>query len=661
MLRRNSPTASRKFKSNRGNTLALVAALTAGIVVAFLIFALGYTRMLGTSAEQKTAVEAAALAAAKDVSRIVVTDPNFGFVSLSDAAPVGKSTNAGDNFFLPVYSINTLMGTIRLELITADMLNNSTMRELARRDLANLKTAKNNLVTAIEASLLPGGHALDLDGKQVSPYQSAENAYKQNQIRMAGQTSYVSGSLKLSLGNLQGGSQTNIPIPKPATHSHVSSSDHVNGYYVSGRNIAYGGEDFVFASAGANLKLVDYTLFRQTLSGLPYDVPSIVRAEADQKQTTSDGHTTHVTHAIACAQPANVYDPRPAPGSVIVAFPDGVPPELVRPGDLLSNPMLSNGQPMVPYTANGGDYPGAGTLAPDPWTGPGSGDVSTIWSTALYDWLRRAGTRTSIAAIGNMQTTPFSQNGASANGWLVSNAYRIDPNGNIVYDTKVLATGNQQVKKIDPYLPVGNKQLYAVKEDALTSTDKFVYDAHIRDYSYRLGPANGGIHGGEPLTNSVVQNATTSSMMIASTEPAPVNIAFDGKSGSGYGCDSVSTGDGAHWMVKTGGSAAGTLLGGLFTSTIDGHMTTFFIYSDAPASRNDFGISSEALPVYFSFASGVAPGQTRPTYLQNGLSAEIRFRRCIPLDKFGMTGKKGYGPTGLRIYPPPAVSPVINM
>ncbi len=70
------------------------------ILIAILLFALGYTRLVGSSQEQRTAIEAASLAAAKEISRIVVNDPNFGYISLSDAAPVGKATAAGDNFFI---------------------------------------------------------------------------------------------------------------------------------------------------------------------------------------------------------------------------------------------------------------------------------------------------------------------------------------------------------------------------------------------------------------------------------------------------------------------------------------------------------------------------------------------------------------------------------
>ncbi len=197
-----------------GNTLALIVAVTAGIIVLVVFFALGYTRLLGGNQEQRTVIEAASIAAAKDLGRIIVNDPNFGYICLSDAAPVGSSTAASDGFSMPVYGLNTLTGTIRLDLIIADKTNNSTMKFFCKRDLANLKTAKNKLASALQASLLPGGSGKDIDGNLVTPYATAENAYEDNKVRMTQASRYVKGSLKLTLGSLSEGVQTNIPLPK---------------------------------------------------------------------------------------------------------------------------------------------------------------------------------------------------------------------------------------------------------------------------------------------------------------------------------------------------------------------------------------------------------------------------------------------------------------
>src|ERR1700728_4793060 len=83
-----------KLRKQRGNMIAFIAAVTLGLVLAILFFALKYTRMLGSNQEQRTAIEGAALQVANDISRIVYEDPNFGIIALSDFAPIGANTLA---------------------------------------------------------------------------------------------------------------------------------------------------------------------------------------------------------------------------------------------------------------------------------------------------------------------------------------------------------------------------------------------------------------------------------------------------------------------------------------------------------------------------------------------------------------------------------------
>ena len=54
----------RKLRGQRGNMIILVLAILMGILMLLLAFSLSYVRMLGSNSEQKTAIEAAALAAA---------------------------------------------------------------------------------------------------------------------------------------------------------------------------------------------------------------------------------------------------------------------------------------------------------------------------------------------------------------------------------------------------------------------------------------------------------------------------------------------------------------------------------------------------------------------------------------------------------------------
>ncbi|HEY9788406.1 MAG TPA: hypothetical protein V6D17_23660, partial [Candidatus Obscuribacterales bacterium] len=126
--------SSLQRRSANGSVFWLTLAVILGILAALFIWILDFVRMLGSHQEQVTAIEAAALAASRDLSQIVIEDANLGFVSLSDFPPNGTATKAGDNYYLPVRSINTLFATVRLNMIMADKLDDNVMRELAKRD-----------------------------------------------------------------------------------------------------------------------------------------------------------------------------------------------------------------------------------------------------------------------------------------------------------------------------------------------------------------------------------------------------------------------------------------------------------------------------------------------------------------------------------------------
>src|ERR1700679_4027494 len=115
-------------RAARGNMLVFITACTIGLLAALAFFCLGYVLLIGSNNEQRTAIEAASLAAARDLSMIAVnsnsagTNSNYGWISLSDYAPVTSTTLATDQWDTPVRSINTILGTIRLDLIIADQI-----------------------------------------------------------------------------------------------------------------------------------------------------------------------------------------------------------------------------------------------------------------------------------------------------------------------------------------------------------------------------------------------------------------------------------------------------------------------------------------------------------------------------------------------------------
>jgi len=124
----------RNYVSARRNGSAMVMTLA---VALFFGLAISFSHSVHKGArclpEQRAAIDVASLAAAKDLSKIVVEDPYFGFIALSDYAPSGKHNphrlfqsagattdghaDAGvhaawhdgrDGFPMPVRSINTI-------------------------------------------------------------------------------------------------------------------------------------------------------------------------------------------------------------------------------------------------------------------------------------------------------------------------------------------------------------------------------------------------------------------------------------------------------------------------------------------------------------------------------------------------------------------------
>ncbi|MBX9694092.1 MAG: hypothetical protein K2Z81_17040, partial [Cyanobacteria bacterium] len=299
MARSNFATVSRE---RRGNVLILVTAIVF-VVVAVALFALGYLRIFGSTSEQKTAIEAAALAAARDMSKIVIDDPDYGFVGLSDSAPTGTATTAGDNYYTSVFSINTLIGTARLDYLIASQTPlsdaSAEWKLLAKQDLDKAKLSAGKLITKLKNAIKPGGSGTDRNGATVKPYESAEAAYKSNQVRMTGSSDYVSNSLKLELG-IAKDLVTNISVPAPAgVDTTLDNNNTTGGFYKAYVNMPLGGLDFVLAAVGDAIRIVNPNRWMATDPSLPYQFPTIVRAEAQHKlHTTNNG--SPVLAAVAC-------------------------------------------------------------------------------------------------------------------------------------------------------------------------------------------------------------------------------------------------------------------------------------------------------------------------------------------------------------------------
>ncbi|MBS1990354.1 MAG: hypothetical protein JSS83_07540 [Cyanobacteria bacterium SZAS LIN-3] len=670
-------------RAPRGNMLVFITACTIGLLAALAFFGLGYVRLIGSNNEQRTAIEAASLAAARDLSMIAVNTNTagngsapYGWVSLSDYAPNNAGTIAGDSWDTPVRSINTILGTIRLDLIIADQIGDAKLKTIIKQDLVNALAAQDALKAELQNAIQPGYTAHDINGNPINVYKDAEDAYKANQIRMTGSSNYITGSLKLTLGCVNNGTSTNIPIPScGATQAQIPAAAMQGNTYMSYVDAPYnagagGVSDFVFAGIGNNVKLVDPKQWTATLSGLPNNakyLPCIVKAEADQHMNSSENANGYNVHAVACAQPANVVDPRPSPGALSFSFPDGIPAEITKPADMLTDAphrILNDGSDQAAasfsYSSNG-DFPYPNPTTPTvqdyaAWPYPSlDQNTGNIFRQGLYDWWKRAGCKLNVASAVAMMTST-SYNFTPPSPLMISWKTKSSQTDPTIYTVSVappngIPNGNIHVYKVDPasnqityqtvtiapvpYSVAAENQLYSENIGAInpSSTAEFdvgpfvlpsdpssqtyhfdnQFDCYIRDQVYR---PNGGKHCGEPMDCPVV--------------------AMGVKPELGAG------GTGCKWGVPHGlGKPPAVVKQSDFAENVFPYNSTY----------------------YYTYSTGPGSNGVRPTYQKNGMAVDIRFRRQIDPDsktaatlgfKVGYVGEKfGPGISASPVLPPP--------
>jgi hypothetical protein len=489
-----------RVKRNHGSVLVLTTALFLGIVLAICLFSMSLTRMTGSHQEQKTAIEAAALAAADDLSRIVIEDPNFGFISLSDSPPTQAGTIAGDHYCTSVQSINTLMARIRLDMIIADQLQNTTMKKLLANEYQLARQAADRLSATLTSAVLPGGWARGADGTTIRPYNDAQQAYLSNKIRMnGGRSSLKHDSLKLMLG-LANGLSTNTPVPNPVSVAKLNSSTMMeNNSYLPFVDVPYDGYDFVFSGGDDGTTLVDVKAFSTNTAQLPFAVLNIIKCEADEltEYKNEYAETEAATlHIAACAQPACVRDPLPNESALAIRFSSGTFPEVARLGDLLVNPRIQYSPADTVGSPISGDYPQTPlspmVLIDATSTHPPFGQVVTL---ALYDWIRNQGLNINVGSLINSFNNQF--DASIPTNVPQVHYFRASTGGNII----------ETVQVDDPTLalPVSQNQYYAVSGEAISTAitpsalitnNKQWFDIFVRDFVYKTGRVKGGAHAG---------------------------------------------------------------------------------------------------------------------------------------------------------------------
>ncbi len=398
-----NPVKPKINRNIKGNMLALVGGITLVVFLLLGYFALNYARLQGTNQIQTTAIEAAAITAAADLSRIVYDDPNFGYIALSDHPPIAPANNgkfASDGYPLSVQSINTLLGTILLDsqivnTLSLDSSSKNYMNQLVQSDYTNAVKAATSLSTLLMSATNGNTNVTDWYDNTVNVLADAQTAYNTNLKNGLTQGGVIqANNLKLSLGYLNQASPTNIPTPN--NYYNYTTTGNPNYCYLANQNYSdSAGNNYVFSSIGDSVHLVSNNLFSQSqLVSSQTLIPTIVKASISQTiALTPDGKNNQTVIKTACAQPYNQMDPKPNPGALNIRFPQGALPHLISPISIITDPQSqgSVAPSTGPFKAIGNTRPG-GSLVPF----TGSNIPSTVAQATvggLYHWLRHAGVK----------------------------------------------------------------------------------------------------------------------------------------------------------------------------------------------------------------------------------------------------------------------------
>ncbi len=476
---------AKRQRRQSGSMLALVVVTASVVLIPVIAFLTSVLVAEGHKGRQQTAVEAACLAGANVLPEIVVNDPVFGFVSLTDDPPVGQATVARDGKPLPVTGINTIIATTRFGLLFAEKLNNRELKYLASQNAEATRATCKRLAESLAASCMPKSKspALDRDGKVVSAYAAAMHAYLNNMPDRVGASELK--QLNLSLGWMDGHCDSNVAIPLPVESAEVSSAGRFGQNYSAFTNVAVGDEEFYFTSQSTQTAIVDGRRFR---SPDGKRLCSILKVEADQAVLDTEKNAS-VVHSIVCAQPYVRQDLSKG-GRFMLNLPHGVPESIKCLGDFLQNDALRRSGAEV-FQASGGDFPSSpgSQLQSTESISRENRTVAFTFAQGIFDWLRTTHGRARLDSLANLMQSDLHKtfkgidDGASI---LLS----FDKAGNIVATVFRDNPINEQT--------VLDQQLYVQTFNALQTT-RGKWLMKMRDQVYCLSPESGGLHGGQPM------------------------------------------------------------------------------------------------------------------------------------------------------------------
>lgn len=419
----------------RGNTLALVVAAIGITIVAIGFIVLTYNQFFSAHKEAVTAIDSAALQAAKDMSRITVDSP-LGKIALVDDPSPAK----GNKY--PVTGVNTLVATLRLDALIATQLDNKTMLFLVNEDTKRAVPVLKELKQRIEASKRGEDSAFDKNGGSINMLADAQSVYNNNALR-AGLKRTAGGNTQVSLliGSLnQGSSSTNVPTPSqpgasvndPAVTGANSFITNNTRFYKADTDIAIPGlpsQNVRFLSLAEQVSLADNVQFQGSNNSQANDLasaiaglPTCVQATAGEtiRPIESKAGESQTLQVIATAIVGGQRMSSQT-GTLAISFPQGFPanptgakgdstpltfnsvksmmnaaqftnPDTATPTVAAADEATWNGGSKgVWLEANGSHFPASGSLNKHPFKGINGREFdnpSVALSFMVYDWLR---------------------------------------------------------------------------------------------------------------------------------------------------------------------------------------------------------------------------------------------------------------------------------
>lgn len=423
-------------RNQSGNLLILTLAVlgVAGLAIAFVV--IGYSNLLGGGRKAETAIDAAALVAARDIGKIVIDDPHFGPVGLVDGAFQDQKKR-------PVLGINTILATARLDMVIARQLGNSSMQYFSSQDATWAREAADRLDKVIKGAA-SGAKAKDKDGHEIELLANVTRAFDTNGNR-SGQGKRT-GNIKIRLGTLKVPAGTNTPVPTPADSDiNAGNSMWIDGLqcYKSGTSYACGDTNITFAPLGAQPTLIDNSLFADPpeASGIAETVVQVC-ATQELSAVTSSGFKNAGAVKILATAIAGGARITPPSGTLCLTFRQGIP---YSPGNLFSSPKSVMNASMIAKGGGSGDVEpwfrdgnwlnvgnrgmgsdGIDISDGDGYRGRSVDNPSIALSVVVYDWLKAMGLRPRVDTVVDCLSADFtetirkasSSSGPSSDGWL---------------------------------------------------------------------------------------------------------------------------------------------------------------------------------------------------------------------------------------------------